>query len=168
MFVCFPSVFSSKTFFQEQSSEFPWCFLQKFRVLVFIKCSFQFSTLQNQQSFATVAFYKPPGLMWRGMVFIKWWFKAPSSRFQRQCCSRSFYKGHCCIGMYSFKYFQMFVLFYGKSFVWENMMKKQLASHFLNWVFLFFFSYVGGWPESFYKKDGFCVCCLRNMILEVG
>ena len=66
MFVCFPSVFSSKTFFQEQSSEFPWCFLQKFRVLVFIKCSFPCSTPQNQQSFATVALYNPPGLLWQG------------------------------------------------------------------------------------------------------
>ena len=78
MFVCFPSVFSSKTFFQEQSSEFPCCWLQKFRVLVFIKCSFQFSTPQNQQSSATVAFNKLQGLIWGGLVLIKWWFKAPS------------------------------------------------------------------------------------------
>ena len=35
-------------------------------------------------------------------------------------------------------------------------------------MFFFFLSYVGGWLESIYKKDGFCVCCLRNMILEVG
>ena len=81
MFVCFPSVFSSKTFPRTIfwiSLVFPAKIQGSGSVVVFRKCSFQFSTPQNQQSFATVAFYKPPGLMWRGMVFIKWWFKAPS------------------------------------------------------------------------------------------
>ena len=100
MFVCFPSVFSSKTFPRAIfwiSRVFP----AKFRVLMVIKCSFQFSTPLNQQSFATVAFYKPPGLMWEGLVFIKWWFKAPSFKIP----ASMLYRGHCCIGMYSFKSF---------------------------------------------------------------
>ena len=35
-------------------------------------------------------------------------------------------------------------------------------------VFLFFELCWRLAKESIYKKDGFCVCCLRNMILEVG
>ena len=45
-------------------------FLEKISGLVFIKCSFPWSTPQNQQSFATVSFYKPPRWMcWNGVGY---------------------------------------------------------------------------------------------------
>ena len=108
--------FLKEDFSKNNLLDFP-CFLDKLRFLVFIKWSFQCSTPQNQQSFATVAFDNLPGLLWQGFGIYKMMIQ--STILQNSSINAvpdHFLNGHCRnvffqVWFLFFQYFWRFFVF---------------------------------------------------------